>query len=104
MISSDESVYQVFGRLTGDCDDVDDSLIADAFGSASSDGSSVSSSNGDETCQIYDLNVTDFETGKAILSCDAYREPSQHRLLRACLPNQIVGTDRCEFELQRSTL
>ena len=78
MISSDESVYQVFGRLSGDCDDVDDSLIADAFGSASSDGSSVSSSNGDETCQIYDLNVTDFETGKAILSCDAYREPSQH--------------------------
>jgi hypothetical protein len=43
--------------------DDDDNEVNDSFGSASSDGSSLSSVADDEVKRVYNLNVTDFETG-----------------------------------------
>jgi len=75
MISNDDSIYQVSARLCDDCDGVVDGVSVDSFGSPSSDGSSGSTGSGDETCRLYDLNVIDFETGRASLKVHLHKRP-----------------------------
>lgn len=69
MISNDESIYQVSGRLCEDSES-ESHESDDTIGSVSSDGSSSlsssSTSSDDETCRFYNLNVTDFETGEFV--------------------------------------